>query len=145
MKSNYEDILSLTNKKPLWYDQNGCPRFVEFHPSLSPNIYASNVVLLEIACQACDHTFYVEMNCSTFDGDNFAERCWRFLKDKKYPMWSPLHYGDPPIHGCVGDTENCNDLQILQFWKKDYNRGLDDKWVRDTQYEFKFSKTVENE
>jgi len=29
-----------------------------------------------------------------------------------------LHYGDPPRHGCVGDTMNCDDLEVLEVWHR---------------------------
>lgn len=48
---------------------------------------------------------------------------------------SPVHYGDPPIHHCVGDTENCDDLQIVEFWEK-----VDFEWVRLPEYEIELEK-----
>lgn len=111
MKARYLDILSRITEEPSWYDQNGTPRYGEFHPSHCPNIYADTVVLLRIACQACCKEFHVEMH-----GDWYN------------PIKQPreLHYGDPPRHSCVGDSMNCDDLEVLQVWKKDTKSD----WVR---------------
>lgn len=103
MHSNYSDIRSRIDEEPLWYDCNGTPRYDEFTPRLCPNIYASQVVLLRIACQRCGEEFLVEMNGGWFNLLNHPHK---------------LHYGDPPIHGCVGDTMNCEDLEVLQVWNR---------------------------
>ena len=114
MKENYEDILSRITEVPKWFDQNGVPRYDEFHPRYCPNIYASRVILLKIACQACGKLFNVEMHYSDwYTGANLV-----------HP--SRWHYGDPPIHDCVGDSMNCEDIEVLQVWARD---ALSD-WVR---------------
>lgn len=58
-----------------------------------------------------------------------------YLKDTKLGCWAPLHYGDPPSHGCVGDTENCYDLRVVEFWEKSYDRPVDIKWARHPEFE----------
>src|SRR5205085_9175 len=50
--------------KPGWYDENGTPRFAEHHPKLCPDIYATEVALLLISCQACGHEYKVQMSWS---------------------------------------------------------------------------------
>ncbi|MBD3268526.1 hypothetical protein GF373_17800 [bacterium] len=109
MKENYIDIKSRIAEEPLWYDENGTPRYDPFHPGLCPNIYSTTVVLLRIACQDCGQEFDVEMHGSLF--------C---------PIEHPhkLHYGDPPSHGCAGDTMNCEDLEVLEVWYR-----KDGKWL----------------
>jgi hypothetical protein len=119
MHTNYRDILEATKQKPVWYDQNGTPRFAPFEPKLCPDIYSNVVVLARIACQACGNAFDVEMHTSVFD--------WRTTAPP-----SKWHYGDPPVHGCVGDTENCDDLAILEVWVHD--RGTRE-WLRRTDLE----------
>jgi len=106
MHSNYEDILSRIEEKPSWYDANGAPRYGPFTPEMCPNIYAEDVVLLRIRCQACGQHFDVEMH----DGDVF----------RPLPIPRGLHYGDPPAHGCAlgGDTETCDDLMVLEVWRR---------------------------
>ena len=62
------------------------------------------MVLLRIACQLCGEKFDVEMHSHVW--------C---------PIGHPkkLHYGDPPIHGCIGDTMNCEDLAVLEAWHRE--------------------------
>jgi hypothetical protein len=117
MHNNYEDILALTDKQPQWYDVNGVPRFAPFHPRLAPNIYARHCFLLLIACQKCGRKFEVQMHVFLFE---------RTLKHPKH-----LHYGDPPCHGCVGDTMNCDDLAVLEAWYRDPL----EPWERQPQFE----------
>ena len=121
MHSNYNDIISRIEKEPEWYDSNGTPRYDDFHPNLCPNIYSHAVGLFEITCQSCGKAFKVEMHGDIFDGHrmNKLPRTW--------------HYGDPPIHDCSGDTMNCNDIRVLEFWtRKTTNLG---RWVRHKQFE----------
>ena len=115
MRNNYEDIRSRIAEQPSWYDSNGAPRYGEFEPSMCPNIYARQVFLLRIACQRCGEQFLVEMNSGWFN-----------------KIYEPriLHYGDPPVHGCVGDTMNCDDLEVVQVWNRE-----DCEWVRHSEME----------
>jgi len=107
MKNNYDDIISHIEDPPTWYDSNGTPRYGSFRPKMCPNIYTSFVVLMRIACQYCGREFNVELH----------QECMFSYGQKKYPprKW---HYGDPPAHDCVGDTMNCEDLEVLQVWDR---------------------------
>ena len=55
MKPRYEDILKKIDVDPFWYDENGVPRYLPFHPSLSSSIYSTEVVLLKINNQSRYH------------------------------------------------------------------------------------------
>jgi len=125
VKADYKDIKSRISEEPKWYDENGTPRYCEFHPDESPNIYADEVVLLDIACQACERRFDVEINwhaLSVISGgrpESPSEVLRKWLRNARSGM-CPLHYGDPPIHGCAtGNTMNCIDIAVKQFWKKE--------------------------
>jgi hypothetical protein len=113
MHSNYEDITSRIKEVPAWYDSNGAPRYGKFTPDMCPDIYANQVVLLEIACQLCGAKFLVEMNGGV----------WNNLENPK-----KLHYGDPPAHGCTGDTMNCEDIAVIEVWHKSWARKV--PWKR---------------
>lgn len=106
MKENYLDILSRIDEEPTWFDQNGTPRYGEFHPDGCPNIYSHLVVLMRITCQACYRPFDVELHDSSWGRKEL-------LPPKKW------HYGDPPRHDCVGDSMNCEDIEVLQVWSRD--------------------------
>lgn len=115
MNHNFRDITNRIPEPPKWYDSNGTPRYGSFHPDMCPDIYTHEVVLIRISCQSCGAEFDVEMH-STF---------WNKFHPQK------LHYGDPPIHGCAGDTMNCEDHQILECWHRD---PLGD-WARVPEHE----------
>jgi len=112
MNHGFHDILSRIDERPSWYDSNGTPRYGEFTPQMAPNIYTTQVVLLRIACQACGEEFAVEMHSTYFSPIDHPAK---------------LHYGDPPRHNCVGDTMNCDDLEVLQVWHKPRSLG---EWER---------------
>lgn len=118
MHENYNDIKKRIKEQPVWYDQNGTPRYDKFHPDYCPDIYSNNVALLLIACQSCGQKFHVEMHTSYF-GFNSTN------------LPSKWHYGDPPIHGCAGDTMNCDDLAVLEFWQR---KGIGN-WRRNKKLE----------
>ena len=103
MHTSFEDITSRIGEEPRWWDANGTPRYGPFTPKACPNIYAHTVVLYRIACQDCGEQFDVESHAS--------------LWDEIVP--TKLHYGDPPSHDCVGDTMNCDDLEVVEVWHKD--------------------------
>jgi len=112
---DYPDITSRIKDPVLWYDTHGVPRYDSFTPSLCPDIYANEVALMEIACQACGDRFPVELHNSLL----MILRNGKKLSDKVRD--NSIHYGDPPIHGggCSGNTMNCDDLRIIEFWRRD--------------------------
>jgi len=145
MNASYEDIRKRIKEEPLWFDTNGVPRYDEFHPNRCPNIYANEVVLLEIACQRCGVRVKVEMNWDNFKRQlmgepvpSFTERVRKFREERT--KFSPVHYGDPPFHGCVGDTMNCIDLRVLQFWKRSKSAKSFFRWMRIKNYEIGLEK-----
>lgn len=126
MLEQYEDIISRLGK-PKWWDEVGCPRYAPFHPNLCNNIYAEEAILLLIACQQCHREYKVAMSwwCWPDQGPKFSER----VKNNHLP-----HYGDPPCFECsAGATMNCDDLKILEFWKR--NKETDHEWQRDKTLE----------
>jgi hypothetical protein len=115
MKEAYVDILSLTDRDPVWYDPNGTPRYCEYLPEVMPDVYARVIVFMRIACQCCGRQFNVGMSAGTFD----------WLTTVKPREW---HYGDPPRHNCLGagETMNCTDIAVLRAW----HRTQAAEWVR---------------
>lgn len=114
MKNNYKDIVSRIKEKPKWWDNNGVPRYDDFHPKLCPDIYSSHTALILIACQGCSQKFEVEVSSHLVFSIN------------------ELHYGDPPNIGCclVGATMSSISLKTLQVWVR--NNGT---WERKTEQE----------
>ena len=136
MLPSYDDIKSRIPEEPKWYDDNGVPRYGDFTPNNVPNIYAEEAMLMEISCQDCGERFLVALQTAGMmdklwnpKARSLSERIDEYLKEKEHNGF-PFHYGDPPIHGCVGDTMNCEDHRIVEFWqRKDY------EWVRVPRYE----------
>lgn len=108
MKNNYPDIRDLTPAKPMWYDSNGVPRYRQFTPDMLPSIYAVACCLLSIECQVCKEPFRVALEQEFFDTDKFV----RMIADHS------MCYGDPPNHGCVGDTMNSELICVEEVWTK---------------------------
>jgi len=120
MKGIYSDITKRIKEEPKWYDENGVPRYEEFHPRWCPNIYADEVVLMEIECQECGKRMLVELSWSKtekiFSGKmSLEERIKKRL----------IHYGDPPFHDgdCIaGVTMNSIPIRVVQFWRRSKGR-----------------------
>jgi hypothetical protein len=126
MKASYDDIRSRISEAPKWFDSNGVPRYDQFDPRLCPNIYADEVLLLRIACQACGERFSVEMHC---DHLRRIMRPERKAFSEQTTAGSIPHFGDPPRHGgCSGETMNCEDLRVEEFWQR--NEATRREWTR---------------
>lgn len=181
MRASFDDIHFLIrfyadrmgmDSTPLWWDENGVPRFRAHHPNLSPNIYANEVALVLISCQECRREFRVQMVSGKMDaiwqrvsafgpagkvadaalaiarqlsaplgGKDDSEHGAKLrelaeelnaLRDKPPATLADairagtIHYGDPPRHDdttgpeChAGDTMNCYDLRVLEYWTND--------------------------
>ena len=145
MKSNYADIRARIDEEPTWWDENGCPRYGKFHPNLSPNIYAHEVMLLEIACQECGRRFLVEMSTRPWFDTSFRAQitaCQERRARGDNHLGTPVHYGDPPRHDgdkcAAGHTMNCYDLRIVEFWVKKRR-----DWMRCPEFEVELEEYPE--
>jgi hypothetical protein len=132
MHHHYSDIRDRAGK-PDWWDENGTPRYGEFSPDCSANIYANEIVLLEIACQGCGTRFRVCMSWSWWPG--------REVTLRSQVEADEIHYGDPPNVGCcpAGPTMNSVPHRVLEFWDKraacdavrvaELERAIDCEWA----------------
>lgn len=127
MRASYEDLYELAgDRKPLWHDINGVPRFRPHHPKLAPNIYARECALVQIACQDCRRRIPVQFTSNLLDKTTLRERI----------VGGAISYGDPPYHlndegeychcGC---TMTSDALAVLEFWRRD------EEWERDPEVE----------
>lgn len=124
MHHHYRDITDRIEEPPSWWDENGTPRYGKFTPDQSANVYVDQVVLLEIACQACCTKFKVCMSSGSMDRIRHNTEGLKEAVGAGY-----IHYGDPPNSGCcaAGATMNCDDLRVLEFHVME-DRAWD--WVR---------------
>ena len=120
MKAAYEDITKRLGS-PLWYDEHGVPRYEAFRPRLCANIYAVEALFLEISCQDCGKRFGVAMTWTHWG----SWASWTEVIEERGQL---PHYGDPPRHDCVGDTMNCIDERVLEFWQR--GKGALGGWRR---------------
>lgn len=130
--NDYADIRSKIAEQPLWWDENGVPRYCEFHPSECANIYAREAVLFLVTCQGCSHPFQVAL---TSDLMEKHRRSGRELVDMVGDC--SLHYGDPPNIRCcpAGPTMNSEPRSVVSYWRRD--EALDYEWRRDPAFDGK--------
>jgi hypothetical protein len=85
MNHDYQDILDLIVEPPRWWDEHAVPRWCEFHPEATANIYADEALLMLIECQDCGHEFHVCMSVSRSDVmmrafDRRSYEAWELLQ-----------------------------------------------------------------
>ena len=117
MLPSYKDVIERAGPPDLW-DEVGCPRYGDFSPDAC-RVYNDVCGLFLIGCQFCARTFRVAMG---YDPTIHALG----LRPKlEFPDpsrgYAGFHYGDPPRHAdCSGDTANCEELEVLEFWVKSW-------------------------
>jgi hypothetical protein len=134
MHHDYSDITSLTDANPKWYDENGVPRYCNFHPNQIAYIYAAEAALAIIECQSCRTKFYV-----AFSELNQKHKLWDESQKKRIAFLSDLildrtlHYGDPPNTNCcdAGPSMNSVPVSVIEYWVKPYIRLERGKPIRD--------------
>ena len=81
MKPSYEDIKKRIDEEPKWYDHHGVPRYEEFNPELTSNIYAEN-------SKFGLSMFYIfPMFIISYDGRKFKLIKFKSLKDEIAFIW----------------------------------------------------------
>lgn len=126
MKRNYTDITDRLGE-PLWWDDQGVPRYVPFHPGVIDVMRV--VALMEIRCQECHKVFKV---ASAWNNTS----CIMPTPESA----GSLTYGDPPFVMCcrAGYTMCSEELRILEMWQFDVMRPREEQWRRLPEYEFEF-------
>lgn len=132
MHNDYSDIRVLTDQPPKWWDENGVPRYCDFHPSECANIYAREAVLFAVTCQACGRPFHVALTRDQMDAHRLQGRT---IKDDIGTC--DLHYGDPPNIGCcpAGPTMNSEPRYVISYWHKSSDTNYE--WVGDPVFAMK--------
>lgn len=133
MHQDYNDIRSLIPFPPKWFDEVAVPRYCDFSPQAVTDIYADEAALVEIACQMCEHRFYVAFSRNRGDGWNVSSMLWQQIEKQA------IDYLDPPNIGCCpsGPTMTSNSLRVLEYWSR-LNTSRD--WRRDARFEIGLSE-----
>ena len=119
MHHHYEDIRNRIAEEPKWWDEYAVPRYCDFHPSEIANIYANEVILMEIECQGCGYKFDVCMSWHPYMSEHTGfSQMLKFAKERNID-WLP-NYGDPPNIGCCpsGPTMSSTAVKILESWSR---------------------------
>jgi len=112
MYPRYTDIIDRIDEPPKWYTQHGVPRYCDFSPKTRSDVYAKEIALVAIQCQACHKSFLVEMSLSITDvGPSLLKRASTFN----------LYYGDPPRHDYLGecsagDSMSSDTIRVVELW-----------------------------
>lgn len=127
MHPSYSDIQSRILEKPTWYDIHGCPRYGKFEPR-ALGVYDEFAALFKIRCQNCHEEFLVAYGTPRYNIQALAIAGQMGVNVKEIPsekftntleeITEIFHYGDPPIHGCVGDTMSSESLACVEAWRK---------------------------
>lgn len=151
MYQPYLDIMDRLGV-PLWWDENGVPRYEPFEPRLCADIYNRYCALIEIRCQACGKLFPVASSWSIKASPSWAES--DVVWDESGKIARPKSgfptpdnsgfcgYGDAPFHPldgqCSGTTMMTDVVRVLQFWTR---AGHEDK--RCPEYEVEINESSE--
>lgn len=123
MKPNYIDILQVaaeSGRLPLWYNEQGVPRFAPFHPRLCASLMHQEAVLAEIRCQPCGTPFLVALTWSSQDysREHFDLPPLPRLTAGRLAARNAFSYGDPPNVGCCpsGHVMSSEFHRIVEAW-----------------------------
>lgn len=126
MKRAYDDILSLTDRKPSFFQKDGVPRWADFRPGESTGTSTCDCAIVEIACQLCDARFHVLMESTSIDRMTIAEAI----------RGNTLRYLDPPNVGCCrsGPSMTSTTIRVIEYWERQHAF----QWRRDASLEMAF-------
>lgn len=152
---HYDDIRERIDEGPKWFDEYAVPRYSDFTPDETANIYADEACLTLIECQGCGTEFQVAFSQNQMG--RYRDARWGLLISDKVPEPSEeqlatameestlqalvtsgrLHYGDPPHTGCcaAGATMNSVPRRVLEFWVKERGERNFSEWVRKPELE----------
>jgi len=160
MLPHFRDIRDVAKGTiPFWWDINGTPRYAPFNPEML-GVYDDKAALFEASCQDCAQRFLVGdgwdrmgLFMRVYDHKNWEVarlvRGGEYTKARELSMKkleiptleeiiTNFGYGDPPTHGCVGDTMGCWVLRCVEAWEyiQDENpKTFRRVWVRRLELE----------
>ena len=126
MNRRYDDLLSMSDRKPSFFQAGGVPRWSDFRAGESTDKYAHDCAIVEIACQLCDMRFHVLMESTSRDRKTIAEAI----------RGNALYYRDPPNVGCcdAGPSMTSLTIAVVEYWRREETF----LWRRDPSLEVAF-------
>ncbi|RVD66044.1 hypothetical protein [Mesorhizobium sp. M7A.F.Ca.ET.027.03.2.1] len=123
MNDPYDDILSLTDSKPIWWDVHDVPRFAPFRPGMGA--YGRPTECLLVLARARGGPEYLQLICGHTAQ---FERADHLTRSKTLAM------GEPPagLHAENGDL-SVEPVKVLEYWRRDPNPFA--KWQRLPEFE----------
>jgi len=126
MLPKYKDILELADKagvEPIWWDENGVPRFSSFDPEML-GVYDRLAVLGEVACAACGKCMQVGIG-----RPKISVACNQIVSYDIDALVAVIEaWGDPPRHnderdgtgghGCAGETMSSDFVRVVGAWEQ---------------------------
>lgn len=103
--------------RPDWYDENGTPRYAVFHPDML-GVYDAYALLVTIACQSCAARFGVGLGWGRHDLFRMGLLPAGPSVDVLTELASGFKFGDPPRHGCGGDSMTSVAVRVEEAWEK---------------------------
>lgn len=124
MRARYSDLLALfAATPPLWYDENGVPRWAAFQPLLRADVYATELALVRVACGCGKEVdLAISSRAPVLGGATLGAqiRAGRLL-----PIEAPA------LDCCdAGPMRYVEPLRVLQFWRLG-EIGLPSAWCRE--------------
>ena len=119
MLIDYPDVTSRITEPPAWYTSQGYPRYCRFIPQ-ETGVYVKYALLADTACQSCEKKFFIGEGFNRENMDAIMRGDKEHWLTDFEKICQNYHFGDPPNHGCIGDTMNCIDLRILEAWEYIY-------------------------
>ena len=120
MHRSYRDITSRISEEPKWWDENAVPRYDDFNYR-DLGVYIRYAILAEIACQSCHKRMKVGVGYEQHQITSHfkdGEHCFTAVPTDIVKEANNFAWGDPPNHGCVGDTMGAVETAILQVWQE---------------------------
>lgn len=120
---NYTDIISKLGT-PVWFTQDGYPRYCEYHPS-ECGIYHKFSALILVKCQSCGRDFKIG-TISDYYKIYLLKRAGQISDDMselKKVRYALEYCGDPPNIECcsAGPTMTVEHVSFLEIWKYNDN------------------------
>ena len=119
MLPRYDDIRALTAAEPMWFTEDGVPRFAPFAPTML-GVYDNFALLAAVRCQSCSQVTPVGAGITRFVFHVIADHqinVDEYTVERFVNEWT---MGDPPHHNCpgAGETMTADTVGLIEVWQR---------------------------